>query len=80
MPYKNDQILLLSFFDFFFSSHCCEPLHKTTSGILILSFKMSDNKPQPEDFDNPDVLNAVNPHPEWGYMHGKLVSLRFNVH
>ncbi|KAJ5399912.1 hypothetical protein N7465_010401 [Penicillium sp. CMV-2018d] len=25
---------------------------------------MGDNKPQPEDFDNPDVLNAVNPHPD----------------
>ncbi|CAI7593033.1 unnamed protein product [Penicillium glandicola] len=27
------------------------------------------DKPHPEDFDNPDVLNAVNPHPEWGYVH-----------
>lgn len=41
---------------------------------------MGDNKPQPEEFDNPNVLNAFNPHPEWGYMHGKLVSLCFNVH
>lgn len=75
--YKNDQ--LLSFFYFFFA-HCREPLRRATSGILILSFKMGDNKPQPEDFDNPDVLNTVNPHPEWGYVHGKLVSLCSNVY
>lgn len=23
------------------------------------------------DFVNPDVLNAVNPHPRWGYAHGE---------
>ncbi|KAJ6139268.1 hypothetical protein N7471_005754 [Penicillium samsonianum] len=34
---------------------------------------MCDDKPQPEDFDNPDILNAVNPHPKWGYMHGPIV-------
>lgn len=28
-----------------------------------------------EDFDNPEVLNALNPHPLWGFTHGKSIFL-----
>lgn len=28
-----------------------------------------------KDFDNPEVLNARNPHPHWGFTHGKSTIL-----
>lgn len=28
-----------------------------------------------KDYDNPEVLNALNPHPLWGYTHGKSIAL-----
>lgn len=28
-----------------------------------------------KDFDNPEVLNARNPHPHWGFTHGKSIIL-----
>lgn len=39
--------------------------------------EIGDDKPQPEDFDNPDAFNL---HPEWGYIHNKALSLCFNIH
>lgn len=37
-------------------------LDRMTTAWLLLS---------KSDFVNPDVLNAVNPHPRWGYVHGE---------
>ncbi|KAJ5768551.1 hypothetical protein N7533_001134 [Penicillium manginii] len=44
---------------------------------------MIDNNPGTEqklltqaDFNNPEVLNTINPHPTFGYFHGPITNLK----